>query len=83
MGIFKKLSQMLAPGKTKVRVICVGLDNSGKSTIINYLKPKKVGFTQSRGGLSALILSYALRCRVAGHDDGGGANCGIRSGGVH
>ena len=43
MGLFKKLSQMLAPGKTKVRVICVGLDNSGKSTLINFLKPKKVG----------------------------------------
>ena len=42
MGLFKKLSQMLAPGKKEVRVICVGLDNSGKSTLINYLKPKKV-----------------------------------------
>tara|TARA_B110001452_G_scaffold59541_1_gene46345 strand:- start:161 stop:472 length:312 start_codon:yes stop_codon:yes gene_type:complete len=41
MGLFKKLSQMLAPGKKEVRVICVGLDNSGKSTLINYLKPKK------------------------------------------
>merc|ERR1712100_959851 len=26
--------------------ICVGLDNSGKSTIINYLKPKKATTTE-------------------------------------
>ena len=42
MGILDKLSGLFSSRKTKVRVICVGLDNSGKSTIINYLKPKKV-----------------------------------------
>ena len=42
MGILDKFTAIFAPRKTKVRVICVGLDNSGKSTVINYLKPKKV-----------------------------------------
>ena len=42
MGILDKFTSLFAPRKTKVRVICVGLDNSGKSTVINYLKPKKV-----------------------------------------
>jgi ribosome biogenesis GTPase A len=33
----------LALGKPySARVICVGLDNSGKSTIINHLKPPSV-----------------------------------------
>lgn len=27
--------------KQKVKIICCGLDNSGKTTIINHLKPKK------------------------------------------
>jgi ribosome biogenesis GTPase A len=30
-------------GKKKSKIIIVGLDNSGKSTMINMLKPKKVG----------------------------------------
>lgn len=30
-------------GKKKSKIIIVGLDNSGKSTMINLLKPKKVG----------------------------------------
>lgn len=29
-------------GKKKAKIIIVGLDNSGKSTMINMLKPKKV-----------------------------------------
>jgi ribosome biogenesis GTPase A len=29
------------------RCICVGLDNSGKSTIINYLKPEKEKKTET------------------------------------
>jgi len=41
MGLFKKLFGVVTPGKAKVRILCVGLDNSGKSTIINWLKPKK------------------------------------------
>merc|ERR1719247_3996804 len=41
MGLFKRLFGQITPGKNKVRILCVGLDNSGKSTIINWLKPKK------------------------------------------
>ena len=42
MGLFKRLFGQIAPGKSKIRILCVGLDNSGKSTVINWLKPKKV-----------------------------------------
>ncbi len=41
MGFFKKLSALFGPTKVKVRILCVGLDNSGKSTVINFLKPKE------------------------------------------
>ena len=53
MGFWKRLFGALS-GAKKVNVLVVGLDNSGKSTIINKLKPKRaevsevvptVGFT--------------------------------------
>mmetsp|Transcript_14072 Transcript_14072/g.23346 ORF Transcript_14072/g.23346 Transcript_14072/m.23346 type:complete len:187 (+) Transcript_14072:36-596(+) len=46
MGFFKKLSSFFSSSKTPVRILCVGLDNSGKSTIINFLKPKKATATE-------------------------------------
>ena len=42
MGLFDKLASWLGIKKKEVHVICVGLDNSGKTTIINHLKPDKV-----------------------------------------
>ena len=44
MGIFERFFSAIGfsvAGK-KVRIICVGLDNSGKTTIISHLKPRKV-----------------------------------------
>ena len=41
MGLFKTLSRSLGFGKVSVRIIVVGLDNSGKTTLINHLRPKK------------------------------------------
>jgi len=54
MGLFDKLSLMFGSKKKEASIICLGLDNSGKTTIINKLKPEKsqssdivptVGFT--------------------------------------
>ncbi|XP_018584823.1 ADP-ribosylation factor-like protein 6 isoform X1 [Scleropages formosus] len=39
MGLFDKLSLWLGLKKKEVNVLCLGLDNSGKTTIINQLKP--------------------------------------------
>lgn len=42
MGLFKRLSMALGITKQQARILVVGLDNSGKSTIINHIKPQKV-----------------------------------------
>jgi ribosome biogenesis GTPase A len=36
--------QALGWTKKECRIIVVGLDNSGKSTLINHMKPKKVSY---------------------------------------
>jgi len=40
------LASLFSAGKQPARILCVGLDNSGKSTIINFLKPKKATSTE-------------------------------------
>uniref|UniRef100_A0A8C5LSS5 ARF like GTPase 6 n=1 Tax=Leptobrachium leishanense TaxID=445787 RepID=A0A8C5LSS5_9ANUR len=39
MGLFDRLAGWLGLKKKEVHVLCLGLDNSGKTTIINKLKP--------------------------------------------
>lgn len=54
MGFFDKLANFLGLKKKECSVLVVGLDNSGKSTILNHFKPDEekyhnivptVGFT--------------------------------------
>ncbi|XP_071957202.1 ADP-ribosylation factor-like protein 6 [Antedon mediterranea] len=40
MGLFDFFSKLFSSNKKQAQVLCVGLDNSGKTTIINQLKPK-------------------------------------------
>ena len=83
MGILDKFTSLFAPRKTKVRVICVGLDNSGKSTVINYLKPKKVRCCRAPAPAAPAVLTLPLLCRVGTVDiDRGGADGGLLCGRV-
>eukprot|EP00929_Paragymnodinium_shiwhaense_P113490 TRINITY_DN81784_c0_g1_i1.p1 TRINITY_DN81784_c0_g1~~TRINITY_DN81784_c0_g1_i1.p1 ORF type:complete len:186 (+),score=69.53 TRINITY_DN81784_c0_g1_i1:85-642(+) len=41
MGLFKRLFGGFTVTKKQVRIVVVGLDNSGKTTVLNCLKPKK------------------------------------------
>lgn len=45
MGLLDSLATWLGLKQRQAKVICVGLDNSGKSTVINYLKPETVSCT--------------------------------------
>lgn len=42
MGVFDGLLRWLGWKKKEVKVLCVGLDNGGKTTILNRLKPAEV-----------------------------------------
>jgi ADP-ribosylation factor-like protein 6 len=42
MGFFKMIATALGMSKKEARILVIGLDNSGKTTLINHLKPKKV-----------------------------------------
>ncbi|NP_001171750.1 ADP-ribosylation factor-like protein 6 [Saccoglossus kowalevskii] len=63
MGLLDKLAAWLGFKKKEVHVLCIGLDNSGKTTIINQLKPKDsqyedivptIGFSVEKFASSAL-----------------------------
>lgn len=46
MGFWQDLAVLLRFRKRDANILVVGLDNSGKSTIINYLKPKHLAASQ-------------------------------------
>ncbi|KAJ8401749.1 hypothetical protein AAFF_G00377200 [Aldrovandia affinis] len=67
MGLFDRLASCLGIKKKEVNVLCVGLDNSGKSTMINQLKPSSahsedivptIGFSVER--FSTTSLSFTV-----------------------
>ena len=41
MGLFDKLANILGIRKKECNVLVVGLDNSGKSTVLNHFKPEE------------------------------------------
>ena len=45
MGLFDIISDALGFKKREAKILVIGLDNSGKTTLINHLKPKKVCIT--------------------------------------
>jgi ADP-ribosylation factor-like protein 6 len=46
MGLFDLIAGVFGLGKKEAKILVVGLDNSGKSTLINHLKPKSVSLMQ-------------------------------------
>ncbi|CAM9322625.1 unnamed protein product [Chrysoparadoxa australica] len=41
MGVFKKIASAMGLSKQELRILVVGLDNGGKTTLINSFKPQK------------------------------------------
>lgn len=46
MGLFKKIASAMGRFRGNMRILVVGLDNSGKSTLIEHIKPNKVNVTR-------------------------------------
>lgn len=44
MDVFKRLATWLGLSNKRATVLCVGLDNSGKTTVINHFKPPQVKY---------------------------------------
>lgn len=42
MGLFKRIASAIGMSRGQMRILVVGLDNSGKSTLIDHIKPNKV-----------------------------------------
>jgi GTPase SAR1 family protein len=42
MGLFEMISSAFGLNRKEARILVIGLDNSGKTTLIHHLKPKKV-----------------------------------------
>ncbi len=42
MGLFDMIASVFGYSKKEARIVVIGLDNSGKTTLINHLKPRKV-----------------------------------------
>ena len=61
MGLLDSLATWLGLKQRQAKVICVGLDNSGKSTIINHLKPESVS-CRAKHEHCCIALVFFLLC---------------------
>jgi len=65
MGVFDRLVSWLGLKKKEINVLCIGLDNSGKTTIINRLKPEKVSWLRTAGAL--IVINCFRICTTCPH----------------
>uniref|UniRef100_A0A8D0ERC2 ADP ribosylation factor like GTPase 6 n=1 Tax=Strix occidentalis caurina TaxID=311401 RepID=A0A8D0ERC2_STROC len=72
MGLFDKLAGWLGLKKKEVHVLCLGLDNSGKTTIINKLKPSNAQTQDIVPTIGFTCLSQCLICQVKGDTETSG-----------
>ena len=62
MGLFKKLASAFGWLKHEVRILVIGLDNSGKTTLVNIIKPKKVCVRAPRRARARAPRARVNRC---------------------
>ena len=67
MGLFDKLAYSFGLKKREANVLVVGLDNAGKSTVLNHFKPEEqrstevvptVGYSVEKFKGKILIIAY-------------------------
>lgn len=69
MGLFKRIACAMGISRGQVRILVIGLDNSGKSTLVEHMKPKKVRWIPSLSTtrLSATAALSSARTAVTLH----------------
>ena len=72
MGLFELIAGVFGYSKRQARIVVIGLDNSGKTTLINHIKPKKVGRSSYLRLYSDIVdscyqLGVKLHCRITSH----------------
>jgi ADP-ribosylation factor-like protein 6 len=45
-GLFQMIADAFGFSRKEAKILVIGLDNSGKTTLINHLKPKKVNIEE-------------------------------------
>ncbi|CAM9640323.1 unnamed protein product, partial [Discosporangium mesarthrocarpum] len=60
MGLFTKLAKAMGITRGQMRILVIGLDNSGKSTLINHIKPSQVRSScrVARNGVTEKLGAY-------------------------
>lgn len=61
MGLFGRLSSWLGVKKKEANVLVVGLDNSGKTTIINHIKPPEAKSTDIVPTIGFTVEKFATK----------------------
>ena len=69
MGFLDRLSEVLGIRKKECNVLVVGLDNSGKSTLLNHFKPEENQVPKS-SKMRICSYYYVLECKHS-------ANCWV------
>jgi hypothetical protein len=59
-NFFEKMGMALGLVKRKVSVLVLGLDNSGKSTLLTHLKPKKTDITEVAPTVGFSVEAFAM-----------------------
>eukprot|EP00903_Cladosiphon_okamuranus_P017669 g16270.t1 len=59
MGLFKKIASALGRFRGNMRILVVGLDNSGKSTLIEHIKPNKANTFEATPTVGFQVQEFA------------------------
>ncbi|CAM9548811.1 unnamed protein product [Hapterophycus canaliculatus] len=59
MGLFKKIASAMGRSRGNMRILVVGLDNSGKSTLIEHIKPNKASTFEATPTVGFQVQEFA------------------------
>lgn len=74
MGLWKKIKNVFGIGRKKANIVLVGLDNSGKTTVLNRMMPSKGVKTETTPTIGYSLEEFRRgNIRFTAYDMGGGS----------